>query len=45
MDLKRNSCQDLNTQLAVYREFHNTNAEAAVLRQMAMEHCPIQKRG
>ena len=45
MDLKRKSCQDLNTQLTIYKEFHNTSGAAAVLRQMASEHCPIQMRG
>ena len=43
MDLKSKSCQDLNNQLAVYQAFRNTHGVAAVLRQMANEHCPIQK--
>ncbi|QNJ06808.1 hypothetical protein SynMEDNS5_02104 [Synechococcus sp. MEDNS5] len=45
MDLKRKSCQELNNQLAVYKETHNTNGTDAVLRQMAHEHCPIQTPG
>ena len=43
MDLKSKSCQDLNNQLAIYQAFRNTHGVAAVLRQMANEHCPIQK--
>ena len=43
MDLKSKSCHDLNNQLAIYQAFRNTHGVAAVLRQMATEHCPIQK--
>ena len=43
MDPKSKSCQDLNNQLAIYQAFRNTHGVAAVLRQMANEHCPIQK--
>ena len=43
MDLKSKSCQDLNNQLAIYQELRNTHGVAAVLRQMANEHYPIQK--
>jgi len=43
MDLKSKSCQDLNNQLAIYQAFRNTHGVAAVLQQMADEHCPIQK--
>jgi len=43
MDPKSKSCQDLNNQLAVYQAFRNSHGVAAVLRQMANEHCPIQK--
>ena len=43
MDLKSKSCQDLNNQLAIYKAFRNAHGVAAVLRQMANEHCPVQK--
>ena len=43
MDSKSKSCQDLNNQLAIYQAFRNAHGVAAVLRQMANEHCPIQK--
>ena len=43
MDLKSKSCQDLNNQLAIYQAFRNVHGVAAVLRQMANEHCPVQK--
>jgi len=42
MDNKIKSCQELNTQLAIYRAFRNSHGVAAVLREMAHEHCPIQ---
>ena len=42
MDSQTRHCQDLNNQLAVYRAFNNRTATAAVLRQMASVHCPIE---
>ena len=42
MDSKTKHCQDLNTQLAIYRSFRNSHAAAAVLRQMANEKCPVE---
>ena len=42
MDPKQ-ELQDLNNQLAIYQAFRNTHGVAAVLRQMANEHCSIQK--
>ena len=42
MDSQTRQCQDLNNQLAVYRAFNNRTATAAVLRQMASVHCPIE---
>lgn len=44
MDNKIKSCQDLNTQLAIYRAFRNSHGVAAVLREMAHEHCPVQNK-
>ena len=43
MDSNSKSCQDLNNQLAIYQAFRNVHGVAAVLRQMANEHCPVQK--
>ena len=43
MDLKsQNDCQELNNQLAIYRAFRNNTAAAAVIREMANQHCPIR---
>ena len=42
MDNKIKNCQELNTQLAIYRAFRNSHGVAAVLREIAHEHCPIQ---
>ncbi len=42
MDSQTRQCQDLSNQLAVYRAFNNRTATAAVLRQMASVHCPIE---
>ena len=41
MDSQQNVCHDLSRQLAVYRAFNNHSAMAAIIRQMAMSHCPI----
>jgi len=42
VDSKTKHCQDLSTQLAIYRSFRNSHAAAAVLRQMAHEQCPVE---
>ena len=42
MDLKLKDCQELNNQLAIYRAFRNGPAAAAVIREMANQHCPIK---
>mgnify|MGYP006900107311 FL=1 len=42
MELKLKDCQALNNQLAIYRAFRNGPAAAAVIREMANRHCPIQ---
>tara|TARA_B100001175_G_C19018540_1_gene406901 strand:- start:50 stop:220 length:171 start_codon:yes stop_codon:yes gene_type:complete len=41
--MKANSkyCQDLNKQLAMYRAFRNSQAAAAVTRQLQLAVCPI----
>ena len=41
MDSQSKVCQDLSNQLAIYRAFNNRHAVAAVMRQMAFQHCPI----
>ena len=46
MELKLKDCQALNNQLAIYRAFRNgpaaAAAAAAVIREMANQHCPIK---
>ena len=41
MDSQQKECHELSKQLAVYRAFNNQSAIAAIMRQMAVSHCPI----
>lgn len=44
MQSQNTQCEQLNKQLETYRAFRNTQAVAAVLRQMAHVHCPINPK-
>ena len=41
MDSQQKKCHELSKQLSVYRAFNNQTAIAAIMRQMAVSHCPI----
>ena len=41
MDSQQKECQELSKQLSVYRAFNNQTAVAAIMRQMAVSHCPV----